>query len=102
MSAAAKPFLWPKLTEEKQAKCDECIPCKMAGKSIKPHIPMSERNYTPPAETPDQEILSDFIGPISFEQRRIFILISINRSRRWPAACICEPPTEKTATTFAK
>ena len=30
MSAAAKPFWWPKLTKEVQNKCDECIPCKMA------------------------------------------------------------------------
>ena len=42
MSAAAKPFWWPKLTKEIQNKCDECIPCKMTGKSIKPQSPMSE------------------------------------------------------------
>ena len=100
MSAAAKPFWWPKLTKEIQNKCDECIPCKMAGKSIKPQIPMSEINYLPPADKPNQEIQLDFIGPIIFRQRRFYILISIDRYSRWPAACICEAPTGKTAKTF--
>ena len=100
MSAAAKPFWWPKLTKEIQNKCDECIPCKMAGKSIKPQIPMSEINYLPPADKPNQEIQLDFIGPIRFKQRRFYILISIDRHSRWPAACICEAPTGKTAKTF--
>ena len=100
MSAAAKPFWWPKLTKEIQNKCDECIPCKMAGKSIKPQIPMSEINYLPPADKPNQEIQLDFIGPIRFKQRRFYILISIDRYGRWPAACISEAPTGKTAKTF--
>ena len=100
MSAAAKPFWWPKLTKEIQNKCDECIPCKMAGKSIKPQIPMSEINYLPPADKPNQEIQLNFIGPIRFKQRRFYILISIDRYSRWPAACICEAPTVKTAKTF--
>ena len=100
MSAAARPFWWPKLTKEIQNKCDECIPCKMAGKSIKPQIPMSEINYLPPADKPNQEIQLDFIGPIRFKQRRFYILISIDRDSRWPAACICEAPTGKTAKTF--
>ena len=56
MSAAAKPFWWPKLTKKIQNKSDECIPCKMADKSIKPQIPMSEINYLPPADKPNQKI----------------------------------------------
>ena len=44
MSAAAKPFWWPKLTKEILAKCDECILCKVAGKSKKTQTPMSEIN----------------------------------------------------------
>ena len=56
MSAAAKPFWWPKLTKEIQNKCDECIPCKMTVKSIKPQIPMSEINYLPPTDKPNEEI----------------------------------------------
>ena len=87
MSAAAKPFWWPKLTKEIQNKCDECILCKMTGKSIKPQIPMSE-------------IHLDFIGPIRFIQRRFFLPISIDRYSRWPAACICEAPNRKTEKTF--
>ena len=100
MSATAKPFWWPKLTKEIQNKCDECIRCKMAGKSLKPQIPTLKINYLPPADKPNEENQLHFIGPIRFKQRRFFILISIDRYSRWPATCICEAPTGKTAKTF--
>ena len=64
MSAAAKPFWWPKLTKEIQNKCDESIRCKMAGKSIKPQITRLEINYIPPADKPNEEPQLHFIGPI--------------------------------------
>ena len=100
MTAAAKPFWWPQLIRDIQQKCDECIPCKMAGKNIKPQLPMTEINYLPPAEKTNQEIQLDFIGPIKFKHRRFYILLSIDRYSRWPAACICEAPTGKTAKKF--
>ena len=100
MTAAAKPFWWPRLIRDIQQKCDECIPCKMAGKNIKPQLPMTEINYLPPAEKANQEIQLDFIGPIRFKHRRFYILLSIDRYSRWPAACICETPTGKTAKNF--
>ena len=50
MTHAAKLFWWPKLNKDTQMKCNECIPCKMSGKSIKPQIPMTEINYLPPIE----------------------------------------------------
>ena len=67
MSAAAKPFWWPKLTKEIQNKCDQCIRWKMAGKSIKSQIPMSETNYLPPTDKPNDEIQLDFIDAIRFK-----------------------------------
>ena len=100
MTAAAKPIWWPRLIRDIQQKCDECIPCKMAGKNIKPQLPMTEINYLPPAEKTNQEIQLDFIGPIRFKHRRFYILLSIDRYSRWPAACICETPTGKTAKNF--
>ena len=98
MSAAAKLFWRPKLTKEIQAENDECIPCKMAGKSIKPQILMSEINYLQPTKESNREILLDFIGPIRFEQRQFFILISIYHYSGRPTACICKASTGKTAT----
>ena len=32
-TVAAKPFWWPRQVRDIQQKCDECIPCKMAGKN---------------------------------------------------------------------
>ena len=57
---------------------------------------MTEINYLPPAEKPNQEIQLE----IRFKHRRFYILISIDRYSRWPAACICEAPTSKTAKIF--
>ena len=100
MSAAARSFWLPKITKDIQAKCDDCIPCRMTGKSIKPQIPMTEINYLPLVEKPNQEIQLDFVGPIRFKHRRFYILVSIDRYSRWPAACICEAPNGRTAKTF--
>ena len=100
MTTAAKPFWWPRMTRDIQQKCDVCFPCKMAGKNIKPQIPMTEINYLPPVEKTNQEIQLDFIGPKRSKHRRFYILLSIDRYSRWPAACICESPTGKTAKNF--
>ena len=72
----------------------------MSGKSIKPQLPMTEINYLPPVEKPNQETQLDFIGQIRFKHRRFYILISIDRYSRWPAACICEAFNSKTAKNF--
>ena len=44
MSMAARQFWWPRITQAIQKKCDNCVPCKMAGKNIKPNIPSTEKN----------------------------------------------------------
>ena len=79
------------------AEVRRCIPCKMAGMNIKAQLPMNEFNCLPPEEKTTQQIQLDFIGPIRLKHRRFFILKSIDRYSRWPAACICETPNEKTA-----
>ena len=61
MNHAARLFWWPKLIKDIQAKCSECIPCQMSGKSIKPQLPMTEINFLPPVEKLNQEFQLDFI-----------------------------------------
>ena len=34
MNLAAKGLWWPRMSEQIQRKCDECVPCRMAGKNI--------------------------------------------------------------------
>ena len=50
----------------------------MTGKTIEPQIPMSETNYLPPADKPNQQSQLDFIVTVRFKQRRFFILFSIS------------------------
>ena len=38
MTATAKLFWRQRITRDVKQKCEECIPCKMAGKNIKPQL----------------------------------------------------------------
>ena len=100
MSMAARHFWWPRITEAIQKKCDNCVPCKMAGKSIKPNIPSTEKNQLPPLNKPNEEIQLDFIGPITKRNRIFYILISMDRFSKWPAANFCKSTDSQTAVKF--
>ena len=95
MTLAARHFWWSRITEAIQKKCDSCIPCKMSGKSIKANIPYREKNNLPPVNNPNEEIQLDFIGPITENNRRFCILLSIHRFSKWPAARFAKIRTEK-------
>ena len=114
MTMAAKHFWWPKLSEAKQRKCDSCIPCKLSGKNLnlknipetssitwnKPNIPKTEQNRLPPLSAPNEKIQLDFIGPITEENRRFYILLSMDRFSKWPAASLCKSTDGKMAANF--
>ena len=100
MTLAARHFWWPKMTEAIQKKCETCIPCKMSGKSIKPNIPSTEKNNLPPVNSPNEEIQLDLIGPITDNNRRFHILLSIDRYSKWPAASFCKYTDGETAVKF--
>ena len=90
MTSAARHFWWQKMTDAIQKKCEACIPCKMSGKSIKLYIPSTKKNNLPPVNSPNEEIQLDFIGPITDNHRRFYILLSIDRYSKWPAASFCK------------
>ena len=100
MSMEARHFWWPRITKAIQKKCDNCVPCKMAGKSIKPNIPSTEKNQLPPLSKPNDEIQLDFIGPITEKNRRFYILLSMDRFSKWPAASFCKSTESQTAVKF--
>ena len=88
------------MTEAIQKKCESCIPCKMSGKSIKSDIPSTEKNHLPRLENPNEEIQLDFIGPITVDNRRFHILLSMDRFSKWPAASFCTSTDGETAIKF--
>ena len=77
-----------------------CLPCKMSGKNIKPNIPSTETNSLPPLNNPNEEIQMDFIGPITKNNRRFYILPSMDRYSKWPAASFCTSTDCETAVKF--
>ena len=97
MTMAAKHFWWPKITEAIQRNCDSCIPCKLSGKNLKRDIPKTEKNHLPPLSSPNEVIQLDFIGPITEENRRVYILLSMDRYSKWPAASLFKSTDGKTA-----
>ena len=72
----------------------------MSGKNIKPNIPSTEKNELPKLENPNEEIQLDFIGPIKIKHRNIYILLSVDRYSKWPAACLTSTTNGTTAVKF--
>ena len=72
----------------------------MSGKSNKPNLPYTEKNNLPPLNSPNEEIQLDFIGSITENNRRFFILLSMDRFSKWPAACFCTLTDGETAVKF--
>ena len=88
------------MTEAIQKKCESCNPCKISGKSIKPDIPSTETNHLPRLENANEEIQLDFIGPITVDNRRFHILLSMDRFSKWQAASFCTSTDGETAIKF--
>ena len=97
MTLVARHFWWPKMADAIQKKCETCIPCKIPGKSIKPNIPSTEKSNLPPVNSPNEEVQLDFIGPITDNHRRFYMILSIDRYSNWPAASCCKHTDGKTA-----
>ena len=100
MKLAAKHFWWLTLTEAIQRKCDSWKPCISSGKNLKRNIPKTEQNRLPPLNSSNEEIQLDFIGPITENNRRFFILLSMDQYSKWPAASLCKSTDGKTAVYF--
>ena len=100
MTAAVRHFWWPKMTEAIQKKCESCIPCKMSGKNNKPNIPSTEKNNFFRLDNLNEEVQLDFIEPITVENRRFHILLSMDRFSKWLAASSCTSTDGETAIKF--
>ena len=100
MTDNAYVFWWPKIAEDIQRKCNTCIACRMSGKNIKPKIPSTEKKQLPRLANPTEEIQLDFIGPISVDHQKFYILLSVGRYSSWPAACLAKSPNGITSVKF--
>ena len=67
--------------------CDSCIPCKRSGKNIKPNTPKSELDSLPPSSAPNKGILLDVDRPITEQNFRFYILLSMHRYSNWYSLC---------------
>ena len=97
ITTAAQHFWWPQMTEAIQKQCESCILCKMSGENIKSNLQNTETNNLPPLDNPNEEIQLDFIRPITVDNRRFHILLSMDRFSKWLAAKFCTSPDGETA-----
>ena len=102
MSLASKGFWWPRIIESIQKKCEECVPCRMSGKNIKPDLPLTEKNKLEDLKEPNEEIQLDFIGPMRNKHQKFYILLAIDRYSKWPTASMCRTPDGRTVIKFIK
>ena len=102
MTLASKGFWWPRIIESIQKKCEECVPCRMSGKNIKPDIPLTEQNKLEDLKEPNEEIQLDFIGPMRNKHQKFYILLAIDRYSKWPTASMCRTPNGRTVIKFIK
>ena len=72
----------------------------MSGKNIKTNIPYTEKDSLPPLNNSNKEIQLDFIGPITENNGRFYILLSMDRFTKWPAASFCTSTDGETAVRF--
>ena len=72
----------------------------MSGKNINPNILSTEINSLPPLDDPNEEIQLDFIGPMTKNNRRFYILLSMDRYSKWTAASFCTSTDGETAVKF--
>ena len=100
MQLSAKGLWWPRLTEQIEKKCSECVPCRASGKNIKPDIPKTEINTLPKLSEPNEEIQLDFIGPIKYKHKTIYVLLAMDRYSKWPTASLCKTTDGRTVKTF--
>ena len=70
-------------------KTTECKPCTAIGKNLKSFIPAKQFNPHKPCVEPNQEIQTDFGGPIFDEKgNEVYFLAAIDRFSKYPTAYI--------------
>ena len=72
----------------------------MSGKSIKPNIASTEQIQLPPFSKPNEEIQLNFICSIKEKNQNFYILLSMDRYSKWPAASLCKTTDGQTAVKF--
>ena len=72
----------------------------MSSKNIKSNIPSTETNHLSRLDNPNEESQLDLIGPITVDNRRFHILLSMDRFSKWPATSFCTSTDGETATKF--
>ena len=90
----------PPQRPSRHQQCDGCIPCKISGKNIKPNLHNTEKKQLPALNKPNEEIQLDFIGPFTEKNQRFLILLSMDRSSKWPAASLCKSTDGETTVKF--
>ena len=82
---------WPYMHREILAKTSDCVPCTDIGKNLKPIVAKSKRHPHRACQEPNEEIQTDFGGPIISDQDKdVYLLTCIDRYSKYPTVRIFE------------
>ena len=71
------------------AKSSDCVPCTDIGHNLKPIVAKSKRHPHKACQEPNEEIQTDFGGPIISDQDKNFYLLTCNdRYSKYPTVRI--------------
>ena len=80
-------FVWyPQIHRDIVALAQRCKQCTRSGKNLKPIIPKNKHVELQQLSEPNEEVQKDFAGPITNNNRDIYILVTIDRYSRYPQA----------------
>ena len=101
MGKAAEAFLWPGMYLELEEKSENCPSCRAAGKNLRTQLPATEINRLEILTELNQEIQSEFAGPIESKTRGdVYIIVAVDRFIKWPTAQTCKNTDIRTVIKF--
>ena len=98
----AQLIWYPQIHRDVVALAQRCNQCTKTGKNLKPINPKNKHLSLPTLSEPNEGIQMDFAGPITNNNKDIYILVTIDRYSRYPHAITYDNCDTDTAISYLK
>ena len=83
MLEKAKLCWWPGMDKDIKEKARNCVRCIQNGKNLKTKLTPKDLGKLRTLTGPNQELQIDFYGPFRFQNKKKFLIVSIDRFTKW-------------------
>ena len=83
MLESAKLCWWPGMDSDIKEKARNCVRCIQNGKNLKTKLTSKDLGKLRTLTGPNQELQIDFYGPFRFQNKKKFLIVSIDRFTKW-------------------